>query len=189
MENIFLILLAVLMIALSILVIAASFRIFRKFGEKGWHCLIPVYSVCVSYRHCWNVRWFFMWLAVSAAGTVLFLLSGGGYVERLAGGADRYSILQYAARIAVRSELQHMLPGGFFTIAVILLIVSAAIDLVYHYRISRSFDHGAAFAAGMLFLPFIFLPILGFGSSEVYIGPDGLMGDAAPEDTFSSRYM
>ena len=37
---------------------------------------------------------------------------------------------------------------------------------------SKSFGKGVGFTLGLLFLPVIFFPILGFGSSK-YIGPAG----------------
>jgi hypothetical protein len=38
--------------------------------------------------------------------------------------------------------------------------------------LSKSFGHGTGFTLGLLFLSFIFYPILGFGSSQ-YAGPAG----------------
>jgi hypothetical protein len=37
---------------------------------------------------------------------------------------------------------------------------------------SKSYGHGVGFTFGLIFLPFIFLPILGFGESK-YVGPAG----------------
>lgn len=189
MEIMFLILLAILIIALTVLVIAAVFCIFRKFGEKGWFSLIPVYNTYVWYKHCWGTKWFFIWLASATAGTAFFLFSGGKYVENLAGTVNLYTLLQYAARIAVLSDFQNILPKEFFVISVILWITASGINLVHYYRISRSFDHGADFGVGLFFLPFVFLPILGFRRSEVYIGPDGVWDNTVPDDTYSGKYM
>jgi hypothetical protein len=44
--------------------------------------------------------------------------------------------------------------------------------------LSKSYGHGVGFTIGMLFLSFIFLPILGFGESK-YLGPAGQ--PAAPQ--------
>jgi len=38
--------------------------------------------------------------------------------------------------------------------------------------LSKSFGHGVGFTIGMLFLSFVFLPILGLGDSK-YVGPAG----------------
>ncbi len=48
-------------------------------------------------------------------------------------------------------------------------IIFAIIVMV---AIARNFGRGGGFAIGLILLPFIFWPILGFGSSE-YIGEDG----------------
>lgn len=39
--------------------------------------------------------------------------------------------------------------------------------------LSKSFGKGVGFTIGLLFLPFIFMPILGFDKSIKYIGPAG----------------
>lgn len=49
-------------------------------------------------------------------------------------------------------------------------IVNFAVLIVILYHISQSFGHGMGYALGMLFLPFIFYPIIGYGSS-VYTQP------------------
>ncbi|MBA4031877.1 MAG: signal peptidase I [Planctomyces sp.] len=55
--------------------------------------------------------------------------------------------------------LLFFIPGVNFVVAVI-----ATLDLV------KSFGKGVGFAIGVIFLPFIFLPILGFGDAK-YLGP------------------
>ncbi len=52
----------------------------------------------------------------------------------------------------------------FVPIAQFIVLILLAVDL------ARSFGKGIGFAIGMVFLPFIFFPILAFGSAE-YLGP------------------
>lgn len=59
------------------------------------------------------------------------------------------------------------IPGVNFIAAIILYI-----DL------AKSFGKGAGFGLGLTFLGFIFMPILGFGSSQ-YVGPAAAQGGAA----------
>jgi hypothetical protein len=62
-----------------------------------------------------------------------------------------------------------LIPFVNFIIAIILLI-----DL------AKSFGKGVGFGIGLLLLPFIFFPILGFGSAQ-YQGPTALgAGTARP---------
>jgi hypothetical protein len=45
--------------------------------------------------------------------------------------------------------------------------------------LSKSFGHGVGFTLGLLFLGFIFIPVLGLGESK-YIGPAGLVQAPPP---------
>ena len=56
------------------------------------------------------------------------------------------------------------LPWYFF-IGCFIPVVNLAVLLAITYHISQRFGHGMGFAIGMVFLPFIFWPILGYGSS------------------------
>ncbi len=51
---------------------------------------------------------------------------------------------------------------------VLMLIpgVNMVLAVMLAYRLARVFGHGAWFTVGMIFLPFIFYPILGFGTSR-----------------------
>lgn len=60
--------------------------------------------------------------------------------------------------------------GAFF--AVLSSLVSIAlvvISIMLLYKFSKAYGYGAGFTVGLIFLPFIFVLILGFGSAE-YIG-------------------
>ncbi len=51
--------------------------------------------------------------------------------------------------------------------------------------ISKSFGQGEGFTIGLLFLPFIFFPILGFGNYQ-YLGPAAAeAGGLKPRDPFA----
>ena len=61
--------------------------------------------------------------------------------------------------------------------AALLYVFSAITNLVFYIMmlngISRSFGKDSGYTVGLLFLPFVFFPILAFGDSK-YIGPDGI---------------
>ena len=58
--------------------------------------------------------------------------------------------------------------------AAILLLLYATVGIVlwciYGVRLAQAYGKGGAFALGLILLPFIFVPILGFGQA-VYTGP------------------
>ncbi len=64
-----------------------------------------------------------------------------------------------------------MIPILNFLIAIGLLVISIMIML----DLAKSFGKGGGYVVGMIFLPFIFYPILGFGSAQ-YLGPSASQG-------------
>lgn len=58
----------------------------------------------------------------------------------------------------------------WWLLLMLIPIVGIVVLIVIWNDISKAFGHGAAFTAGLFLLSFIFIPILGFGSSQ-YRGP------------------
>lgn len=52
-------------------------------------------------------------------------------------------------------------------------VVNIIIGIIMLNLLSKSFGKGVGFTVGLIFLPFIFMPILGFDNSARYIGPAG----------------
>jgi Family of unknown function (DUF5684) len=65
----------------------------------------------------------------------------------------------------------------WWILLMLIPIVTIVIWIIVAIDLSKSFGHGTGFAIGIIFLPFIFLLILGFGSDQ-YQGPAG--GGVAP---------
>jgi len=57
-------------------------------------------------------------------------------------------------------------------------IVNLVIAILMYIDLAKSFGKGVGFALGLLFLGFIFFPILGFGSAR-YLGPAAAQGQPA----------
>jgi hypothetical protein len=62
-------------------------------------------------------------------------------------------------------------PWWWLLLMIIPLVNIVIIIIVYH-KLSLSFGKGGGFTVGIIFLAFIFLPILAFGEAK-YIGPGG----------------
>lgn len=95
---------------LSVLIIAASWKMYAKAGKPGWGSLIPIYNVILLLEIVNRPMW---WIALM------------------------------------------FVPFANFIVAIILTV-----DL------AKSFGKGVGFALGLIFLPFVFFPMLGFGSAE-----------------------
>ena len=50
-------------------------------------------------------------------------------------------------------------------------IVNIVIAILVYVALAQAFGKGAGFAVGLIFLPVIFLPILGFGSAQYHGAP------------------
>jgi hypothetical protein len=59
---------------------------------------------------------------------------------------------------------------GWWLILYIIPIVDIVIQVIVCLNLAKSFGKGAGFAVGLIFLPFIFYPVLGFGGDK-YLGP------------------
>lgn len=51
-------------------------------------------------------------------------------------------------------------------VVAVLLLAAIIIHIVQAAKLSKAFGHGGGFALGLIFLPFIFYLILGFGNSQ-----------------------
>jgi Family of unknown function (DUF5684) len=59
---------------------------------------------------------------------------------------------------------------GWWLIIFYIPVIDFFVWIIVAFDLARSFDRGTAFAIGLIFLPFIFLPILGFGPAR-YLEP------------------
>ncbi len=59
---------------------------------------------------------------------------------------------------------------GWWVLLMFIPIVSLVIFIILSIDVAKSFGKGIGFALGLIFLGFIFYPILGFGDAE-YVGP------------------
>jgi hypothetical protein len=55
---------------------------------------------------------------------------------------------------------------GWWLLLMLIPLVNLIVAIILYVDIAKNFGSGAGFAIGMLFLPFIFFPILGFGSAQ-----------------------
>lgn len=117
--------------------------IFKKMGVAWWKALIPVYGEYVLFEKVWNIKMFLVALFTSISASMA------------------WSICSQAATL-------HQ------TEVVLALTMTASIlgvlDLVFGIKllnkIAKAFGHGTGYTVGLVFLPVVFLNILGFGKSQ-----------------------
>ncbi len=62
---------------------------------------------------------------------------------------------------------------GIGILSSLVSLASLALYIIYCIKISKAFGKSGGFTVGLVLLPLIFFPMLGFGSAE-YIGPQKL---------------
>ncbi len=103
-------------IAIAIISIAGQWKAFKKAGQPGWACIVPIYNLYIMLKIGGKPGW---WL-------LLFLIP----------------------------------------------VVNVVFAIWSINMISKSFGKDEGFTVGLIFLGFIFWPILGYGDA-VYKGPYG----------------
>ena len=62
---------------------------------------------------------------------------------------------------------------GWYALLIWVPILGFILSIMLYVKLAKAFGKDTGFAVGMIFLPVIFIPILGYGKSE-YVGPDGI---------------
>lgn len=125
----------VITLIISLLILIAQWKMFKKGNQPGWAVLIPFYNQYIQCKMVGVNPW---WILIVVIGSFISAIPVVG------------SIISLAASI-------------YF---MILLNVSTA----------RAFGKDDSFAIGLILLPIVFYPILGFGKAE-YVGDGNPMND------------
>ena len=141
-----------LCLAYWIVTIIATWKIFKKAGEPGWKCFIPIYNIYIMYKIVGMKAWF--WGMILAALVLSIVMGIDGTANTFDMSKTELEAYDWNAHI----------PS---VIAIVAYSIAAVIiEIKYAIRTSRAFGHGAGFAAGLFFLQPIFWLILAFGSSK-----------------------
>ncbi|MBR5621065.1 hypothetical protein IKW75_01100 [Candidatus Saccharibacteria bacterium] len=141
---------AVIGIAITILLIVAMWKLFKKAGEPGWKSLIPIYDVYILYKISGAKAWFWG-LFVSEVLVIIesvIASANGGVVTDASGNVTAINDVAFGAIVAFAAI--------FELICYIVLCV----------KLSKAFKRGAGTAIGLFFFPNIFTLILAFGSAK-----------------------
>lgn len=128
--------LAAVMLSLIFGVMAAEWRILSKAGEKGWKSLVPIYNVFLSHK---IVGMSHIWFLVELFVWVVETFFG--FIVEAPGLIENVWVL--------------------FT-----TVFTTASAIVHMIKLSRCFGKGLGTAIGCMLLPYIFLPIIAFGSAR-----------------------
>ena len=112
-----------------------------------------------------------VWLAV-----MVLLIVGMWKLFSKAGEPGWYSIIPIWSTIVLLKIVGR--PVWWFLLLLIPLVNIVVLVIVMN-DLSKSFGQGMGFTIGLILLPYVFMLILGFGSSR-YVGPGGVAVTASP---------
>ena len=140
---------------------------YKKMHLPGWKGIIPLYNVYVLFEELWETKYF--WRGVICFG--IFALSFiTGEVIFTVGGVS--SLAAYPGMPLPTSVIVTMIIGILFFIAsLVMLIMSFVVFFKIYHKTAKAFGLKTAWVWGMLFVPYIMFPIIGFNRNIVYYGP------------------
>ena len=137
-----------------IFTVIAAWKIFEKAGERGWKALIPIYNFYIMFKIVNMKGWFWFVLIVSIIASIIVSATGAPNIY-----------------IVNETEIQAY-NFGANPAAVVALIIEGVVtvwaSIMFDWRLSKVFGHGAGYFIGLLFLPNIFWLILGFDKSKYH---------------------
>jgi hypothetical protein len=136
-----------------ILILAGLWKVFVKAGEEGWLALIPIANAVIFARIGGRPGWWALHPLLAVLGWVLGVLS--------------------VALVGVPVIALVLLTLGY--------VASAVVHVLICQGVAERFGKGIGFTIGLLLLPAIFIPILGFGKAT-YRSPDANKWDEFAND-------
>ena len=70
----------------------------------------------------------------------------------------------------IYTEYKMFWGNGWLFLLTLIPIVNVVVGIILLNKMSKAFGHGVGFTLGLIFLPYIFMAILGFNGDE-YLGP------------------
>lgn len=132
-----------IMLVFYLLVAIAGWKIFKKMDEPGWKVFVPIYNMYIIFKRCSKKKYFWQ----SALCFLIDVIIDSIWMSN-----------GYTPDLWVRILL---------TIVQLLCCIRfVVLQIKMWHGLSKSFGHGIFFTAGLIFFPYIFELILGFGSSK-----------------------
>ncbi len=161
-----------------LLTIAGIWKVFTKAGRSGWKAIIPIYNNYIMLRIGGHSGWWVLVFILPALPGVIGALTDVAQAQApttsLEAGintgnatAALPAFLGGSGSVGVAMIIFALL-GILFFLALFHLVL--LVNVVMTYDLARSFGKGTAFTWGLMALPFVFWPILGFGDAQ-YRGP------------------
>jgi hypothetical protein len=81
----------ILYIAIIILLIAAMWTVFRKAGQPGWACIIPIYNAIVFFRVI-GKPWWWLFLWIIPVVNIIFVIWSLNLLSKSFGKGEGFTV-------------------------------------------------------------------------------------------------
>lgn len=135
-----------------ILTVIATWKIFKKAGEAGWKCLIPIYNTYIMYKIVGMKTWFWIMLAICIAFGIITIIDGTTEIFNMT--KEQLANFDWGSHIPTVVAM------------IVTVVVAIVVGVANDWRTSKIFGHGVGYFIGLLFFQPIFWLIIGFGSSK-----------------------
>ena len=139
-----------------ILIIIGGWKIFTKAGEKGWKTLIPIYNLYIVFKICGIKNWFWYFMCATIVASIITNIN---VPPEITAANTNNTEIDFSA--IDWSQYPTYIIG-----TVLSGIVALVEEIVIAIRLSKAFKKGVGFTLGLIFLPYIFVMILGFGEAK-----------------------
>jgi len=143
----FLIVFWIFILAFLVFILVALWKLFEKAGEPGWKAIIPFYNYYILFKISWGNGWYSLFITIPSVFNQIFSLS-------------YYDDYTYPS-------------GGLVLLTFLLSICSLVFSIIMNIKLAKAFGKDGGWACGLIFLGFVFLPIMAFSKDIVYVGIPG----------------
>lgn len=139
---------------------------FKKMDLPGWKGIIPIYNIYVLFEELWEIKYFWRGIIYAAVFAVSFII---GEILFAIGGIFSYTPYPDYS-LATTSIVLLIIGIMFFVAALVTLIMSFVVFFKIYHKTAKAFGLKTAWVWGMIFVPYIIFPIIGFNRKIVYYG-------------------
>ena len=147
----------VISLIVAVLIIIAGWKIFEKAGEKGWKALIPIYDIYILFKICGIKNWFWCLFCVTIIASIMM-------------GANTPTDIQYIEDWSgIHMDISTITWGNYpvyLSGMVISCAASIVAEIMIAIKLAKAFGKGVGYTLGIIFFPYIFAMILGFGKAK-----------------------
>ena len=164
----------VLMAAISILTIVGMWKIMVKAGYNGWESLIPFYNRYILLKLSGKKKLWIWYLILNIVMILCVVAFTAAFMGPLFAAALNGTTPEFFGRSD--EEIIFGFLGGMMIYCLISSVISIGllvINILMCLGMTESFGINGGYAVGLIFLPYVFYPIIGFSKNIHYICPGG----------------